>query len=128
VGAKVLIAAAVAALSLAAVPSAGAQPAAAPLPPGVTAEQVSAGGTLFQSITCGACHGAEGKGGPLGPDLTSGTWIWVDGSLASISDLISKGVPAPKQFRSPMPPMGGETLSPSDLANLSAYVWRIGHK
>jgi glucose/arabinose dehydrogenase len=51
-----------------------------------------------------------------------------DGGLASITDTIAKGVPAPRKARSPMPPMGGLQLSPDDLAAVSAYVWSIGHK
>jgi hypothetical protein len=31
------------------------------------------------------CHGSDGKGSPLGPDLTSGHWIWVDCSLTAIA-------------------------------------------
>jgi len=42
--------------------------------------------------------------------------------------VITKGVPAPKQYRSPMPPMGGAQLSSDDLAALSAYAWSVGHK
>ena len=40
-------------------------------------------------------------------DLTSSTWLWGDGSLPSIAKIISDGVSQPKNFRSPMPPMGG---------------------
>ena len=45
----------------------------------------------------------------------------------SIKDLISKGVPTPKQYRSPMPPMGGAQLSDDDLNAVAAYVWAVGH-
>jgi glucose/arabinose dehydrogenase/cytochrome c5 len=103
-----------------------------PLPPGATQAQLERGGRIFRGEaaegTCAGCHGAEGKGTPLGPDLAAGTWLWGDGGLASITDTIAKGVPAPRKARSPMPPMGGLQLSPDDLAAVSAYVWSIGHK
>ncbi len=99
-----------------------------PVPPGGTADQVAGGMALFQGGTCGACHGKDAAGGAIGPSLTAGTWLWGDGSLASLTDVIAKGVPAPKQYRSPMPPMGGAQLSSDDLAAISAYVWAVGHK
>jgi glucose/arabinose dehydrogenase len=99
-----------------------------PVPLGATAEQVAKGMALFQGGSCGACHGKDAAGGSIGPPLTTGSPLWTDGSLAQITDLITKGVPAPKQYRSPMPPMGGAQLSPDDLAAVSAYVWAIGHQ
>jgi mono/diheme cytochrome c family protein len=99
-----------------------------PVPPGGTAAQVAAGMALFKGGTCGACHGPDGAGGSIGPNLTGPTWLWGDGSPAALKDAISKGVPAPKQYRSPMPPMGGANLSPEDLDAITAYVWAIGHK
>jgi len=103
-----------------------------PVPTGATAAQVERGGRIFRGEvadgTCGGCHGQEAKGSTLGPDLTTGTWLWGDGSLASISDTIAKGVPSPKKARSPMPPMGGLQLSADDLAAVSAYVWSVGHR
>ena len=99
-----------------------------PTPLGATAEQVAAGARLFGAASCAGCHGADAKGSAVGPDLTSGTWLWGDGSLASIGDIIAKGVAAPKTYRSPMPAMGGAPLSADDLAAVSAYVWAVGHK
>ncbi len=109
-------------------PTAAAPVTALPVPPGGTAEQVAKGMALFQGGSCGACHGTDATGGQVGPPLNTGSPLWTDGSLASITDLITKGVPAPKQYRSPMPPMGGAQLSPDDLAAVSAYVWAVGHK
>jgi mono/diheme cytochrome c family protein len=101
-------------------------------PPGATLAQVELGGRIFRGQaaggTCAGCHGADAKGTPLGPDLTTGTWMWGDGSLASITEVVAKGVQAPKRYRSPMPAMGGSQLSPDDLAAVSAYVWAAGHK
>jgi len=42
--------------------------------------------------------------------------------------VITEGVPKPKKFRSPMPPMGGAQLSNTQASAVSAYVWALGHK
>jgi len=98
-----------------------------PVPPGGSQDQVVIGEKVYHFASCAGCHGADAKGTPLGPDLTSKDHLWTDGSLSRITDVIAKGVPTPKSYRSPMPPMGGAQLSPSDLANVSAYVWAVGH-
>jgi len=110
-----------------AAPVAQAAAVALPTPPGATATQVAAGDRVYHAQSCAGCHGSDAKGTPLAPDLTSGTWLWGDGSLASIHDTIAKGVPDPKKYRSAMPPMGGASLSAPDLDALSAYVWAVGH-
>ena len=101
-------------------------------PPGATQAQVDLGEKIFSGevagATCAGCHGAGGIGTPVGPNLTSGKWLWGDGSLASITDTITNGVPEPKQHPGAMPPMGGVTLSKEDLGAVAAYVWAIGHK
>ena len=103
-----------------------------PVPAGATAEQVALGGRIFHGEvaggTCAGCHGVNGTGTPVGANLTSGTWIWGDGSLQSITDTIKNGVPQPKQHPGVMPPLGGVDLSDSDLAAIAAYVWAIGHQ
>jgi len=114
-------------------PDAGAQAAGAlPTPPGATPEQVALGGRLFHgqvaSAPCAGCHGTNGKGSPLGPDLTSGKWQWGDGSLAAITHTITLGVPDPKDYRAPMPPMGGAQFSPAEVSAVAAYVWALGHR
>ena len=114
-------------------PDAGAQAtiAALTVPPGATREEVALGSRVFHgevaSAPCGGCHGTDGTGSPLGPDLTSGRWLWGDGSLASIEKTIADGVPRPKNYGPPMPPMGGAELSPSQLSAVAAYVWALGH-
>lgn len=103
-----------------------------PVPPGATDAQVALGERIFNGQaaggTCAGCHGANGKGAPLAPDLTSGKWLWSDGSLNSIREVIAQGVAKPKEYRSPMPPKGGAQLSDSDLTAVAAYVWAIGHQ
>jgi mono/diheme cytochrome c family protein len=78
--------------------------------------------------TCAGCHGENGKGSSLSPDLTRGQWLWGDGSLESIRKTIADGVPQPKEFRSPMPPKGGAALNDSDVAAVAAYVWTISRE
>ncbi len=46
--------------------------------------------------TCAGCHGANGQGTPLGPNLTSGRWLWSKGNLSDIERTILHGVPKPK--------------------------------
>ena len=77
--------------------------------------------------TCAGCHGANGTGSPLGPSLVSNKWLWSDGSFAGILKVITDGVPKPKQYRSPMPPMGGTPLTSEQASALAAYVWSLSH-
>jgi glucose/arabinose dehydrogenase/mono/diheme cytochrome c family protein len=102
------------------------------VPPGATADQVALGRKIFHGevsgATCAGCHGADGIGTPVGANLSSGTWLWGDGSLQSITDMIRNGVPKPKQHLGAMPPFGGVHLSDQDLAAVAAYVWAIGHQ
>jgi mono/diheme cytochrome c family protein len=73
---------------------------------------------------CAGCHGANGAGSPLGPDLTAKKWLWSDGSYAGILKTIREGVAHPKEYRSPMPPMGGAQLTPDQLSAVAAL--RLG--
>jgi cbb3-type cytochrome c oxidase subunit III len=103
-----------------------------PVPPGATAAQVALGAQVFHGQagggTCEGCHGSNAQGTPLAPGLTSGKWLWGDGSLASITHTINDGVPSPKDYRSPMPPKGGAQLSNADVSAVAAYVWALGHQ
>ena len=115
-------------------PDAGAADAIArlPVPPGATKAMVALGNRIFHGqvggATCTGCHGGDAKGTPLGPDLTDTEWLWGDGSYASIAKTITAGVPQPKKYRSPMPPMGGAQLSPEQVSALAAYVWALSHR
>jgi mono/diheme cytochrome c family protein len=64
----------------------------------------------------------------LGPDLTGKKWLWSDGSYAGIKKTITDGVPQPKQYRSPMPAMGGAQLTADQVSALAAYIWSLSHK
>lgn len=104
----------------------------AAIPPGSSAAEVALGDRIYHGQaaggTCAGCHGADAKGSPIGPDLTAGAWAWSDGSVEGLSAVIAKGVSEPKRYRSPMPPMGGATLSPAELKAVAAYVWSVSRK
>ncbi len=112
-------------------PDAGRQTADLPVPPGATKDQVALGDRIFHGEasggTCSGCHGSDAKGSSVGPDLTSGKWLWGDGSLAALTATITTGVPTPKVFTGAMPPAGGAQLSQADIAAVAAYVWAVGH-
>jgi mono/diheme cytochrome c family protein len=57
-----------------------------------------------------------------------GKWLWGDGSLPSITNIITAGVPNPKNYRNPMPPMGGAQLTSSQVSAVAAYVWALNHQ
>jgi mono/diheme cytochrome c family protein len=59
--------------------------------------------------------------------LTSGIWIFGDGSLAAITKTVTDGVPRPRNYSGAMPPKGRAQLSDSDTAAVAAYVWAVGH-
>ena len=102
-----------------------------PVPPGATAQMVAEGGRVYHaqvgSATCTGCHGADGAGSALGPNLTSNKWLWSDGSVDGIKKTITEGVAKPKNYRSPMPPLGGGQLTPDQVSAVAAYVWALGH-
>ena len=103
-----------------------------PTPPGATPAEVALGNRIYHGQVadgpCAGCHGSNAEGTPLAPDLTGSKWLWGDGSLQAITKTITDGVPQPKNYRSPMPPMGGAQLSRSEVAAVAAYVWAISHR
>jgi len=114
-------------------PEAGREAAAnLPVPPGITPDQVALGDRIFHGEaaggTCAGCHGSNAGGSPLAPSLVSGHWLWGDGSLQSIEQTVENGVPQPKKYRDPMPPMGGAQLSASEVTAVSAYVWALNRR
>ena len=103
-----------------------------PVPSGATPDMVALGNRIYHGqvaeAMCTACHGANGTGTPLGPDLTKNKWLWSDGSWAGITKSINDGVLKPKQYRSPMPAMGGSQLTPDQVSAVGAYVWALSHQ
>jgi glucose/arabinose dehydrogenase/mono/diheme cytochrome c family protein len=102
-----------------------------PVPAGATREQVLLGSRIFwgesSGGTCSGCHGSDGKGSTVGPNLTSGEWSWGDGSWQGIAATIYKGVMSPKHADGAMPPRGGAPLSDPDVKAVAAFVWGISH-
>ncbi len=75
--------------------------------------------------TCTGCHGSGATGSPLGPDLTRNRWFWSDGTPEGIAATIRVGVAQPKNYRSPMPAMGGAQLTKEQVTAVAAYVWAL---
>ena len=98
-----------------------------PVPPGSSAAQVASGDKLYHSSSCAGCHGTAANGTPVGPDLTTGKYLWGDGSVAQLAATISGGVAMPKQYRQAMPPKGGAQLTDAQVKDVAAYVWALGH-
>jgi glucose/arabinose dehydrogenase/cytochrome c5 len=103
-----------------------------PVVPGATTEMVTLGERIYRGEVAGApcagCHGTNGTGTPLGPDLTLGKSVWSGGSFSGIKETITSGVPKPKNYSGAMPPMGGAQLSPDQVSAVAAYVWALGHQ
>lgn len=78
--------------------------------------------------TCTACHGPDATGTAVGPNLTDQEWLNVDGSQAAIAGVVQKGVPTPKKYPAPMPPMGGGQLTPDQVQAVAAYVHSLSGK
>jgi mono/diheme cytochrome c family protein len=95
---------------------------AAPCPP-ATPALVEQGRALFTGRgNCAACHGVEGRGTGMAPDLTDGEWLHGDGSYASIAQITAAGVPRPLRHPAPMPPRGGAEMSAAEVCAVAAYV------
>lgn len=121
----------------AAAPPPGAPPAAPPaappgeLPPGVTPQMVAQGQQIFTGKgNCYTCHGMDGRGSQLAPNLTDSEWLWLDPArgdlLTQAVTIIKNGVPQPKQYPAPMPPMGGAQLTDEEVRAVAAYVLSLG--
>ncbi len=103
-----------------------------PVPVGATAAMVALGNRIYHGevggASCTGCHGADGAGTALGPNLTGKQWLWSDGSVDGIAATITDGVMQPKRYRAPMPAMGGAQLSADQVHALATYVWGLGHR
>ena len=103
------------------------------VPQGATPAVVALGKRIYHSqvggAACTGCHGDNGEGTTLGPPLagTNKKWLWSDGSFAGIAKTITDGVSQPKEYRSPMPALGGAQLTPDQVKALAAYVWSLNH-
>jgi mono/diheme cytochrome c family protein len=96
-----------------------------------SAAQIALGDSIFHGQaaggTCYACHGQDGKGSAVGPNLTDSEWLNTDGSLEGLVKTIQTGVPTPKKAPAPMPPMGGASLTPEQVRAVAAYEYSLSH-
>jgi mono/diheme cytochrome c family protein len=99
------------------------------LPEGVTPEMVAQGQQIFSGNgNCVSCHGADGSGTTLAPNLRDSEWINIpNGTFDEIIGVVQTGVAQPQQHPAPMPAMGGATLSEEQVRAVSAYVYSISH-
>lgn len=100
-------------------------------PATITPQELALGDSLFHGLigatSCQACHGPDGKGGTVAPDLTDSTWLHSDGTYGAIYKQIETGVMQPKQYMGVMPPFGGAPLTPEKHRAVAAYVYSLGH-
>lgn len=78
------------------------------------AKGIAEGKKIFTG-TCFPCHGANGEGNAVGPNLTDKYWLH-GGSLGNVFKTISIGVPD-KGMQA-----WGKTFSPTDVRNLASFV------
>jgi len=98
------------------------------LPAGVTADMVAEGRALFTGEgICYTCHGMNGEGGPLAPNLQDSEWIWGDGNYDQIVRLVMVGTPEPEQFPGIMLPRGGTAITDEQVQAVAAYVWTLSN-
>lgn len=90
-----------------------------------TAEAASGDATkgkaVFASASCAGCHGANGEGGGIGPNLhtADGPKSW---TLDQFSVALRKGQSPQGPLKAPMPQFTPEAVSDADIANLHAYI------
>ena len=93
-------------------------------PLGFTKEQLVRGDRVFHGELaggrCSRCHGWDARGTAVGNDLTTGMYIWADGSVNGIKRVLMHNM-------SVAPGMDGE-LMPADVDAVAAYVWALGRQ
>lgn len=97
------------------------------LPIGVTAPIIDEGQQIFTQA-CFLCHGESAEGTPMAPNLTDAECLHGDGSYEFIVELVSTGVPQPRQSIVPMLPRGGSDLTDDQVRAVAAYVWSLSRE
>ncbi len=99
------------------------------LPEGVTQEMVAQGKSVYEGAgLCATCHGADGTGTALAPNLTDATWINMPAkTMDGIVSTVMTGVAQPKEHPSPMPAKGGANLTDDQVRAVAAYVFTLSH-
>jgi cytochrome c oxidase cbb3-type subunit 3 len=78
------------------------------------AKGIAEGKKVFAG-TCFPCHGANGEGNAVGPNLTDKYWLH-GGSIGEVFKTITNGVPD-KGMQA-----WGKTFSPADIRNITSFV------
>lgn len=95
--------------------------------PAAGADTVALGGQIFRGEqaggTCYTCHGQNGEGTAIGPNLTDDEWLNIPSkSVENIVNVVKSGVAQPRQYPAPMPPMGGAQLTDQQVRAVAEYV------
>ncbi|MGK7312310.1 MAG: c-type cytochrome [Candidatus Longimicrobiales bacterium M2_2A_002] len=94
--------------------------------PDIDQALVDRGRAVFNgSGGCTACHGRDATGTALAPDLSDAEWLNGDGSYGTLVGLVRSGVPQPRRYPAPMPPMGGAELAEEHVCAAAAYVYSL---
>ena len=92
-----------------------------PVPLGFTKDQVLHGQRVYYGEAaegkCADCHGLDAKGTGNGNDLTSGQFIWSDGSVKGLKKSILHNME--------VAPGRDGNLLPPDVDAVAAYLWAI---
>lgn len=95
-------------------------------------QMIALGDSIFHGQVaggiCQTCHGPDGKGTTLGPNLTDAEWLNGDGSYQFIVSTVTTGVPTPKKFPGVMPPNGGAPLTAEQVRAVAAYVYSLSRR
>lgn len=78
------------------------------------AKGIAEGKKIFAG-TCFPCHGANGEGNAVGPNLTDEYWLH-GGSLGDVFKTVKNGVPD-KGMQA-----WGKTFSPTDIKNIASFI------
>lgn len=95
----------------------------------IEARDPARGKVIFEGKgNCSTCHARDGRGTPLGPNLTDAEWLHISGKVEEIEAIIRSGVPRPRHHPAPMPPMGGARLRPEEVKAVAEYVFSLGSR
>lgn len=88
---------------------------------------VLAGQQVFRGQgLCFTCHGQDGQGTPLAPNLADDEWLWIEDPGTNLHEKLEEqiraGVAQPMEYPAPMPPMGGAQLTDEQVDQVAAYV------
>jgi mono/diheme cytochrome c family protein len=76
-------------------------------------------------MTCAACHGANGEGGPIGPPLAHSDWV--NGPISNLIRIQLRGLTGPitvsgKEYNFPIPMAALNSQTDEEIAAVLTYV------